>query len=113
MDRPVAGLTVSPSPSAPAQVCAGRLVIVPSGLLKQGTVGFPGSVASAVTIVCCSDLRSFGEKGFDVASGFGPAKIELFVNKGTAFCEFCNKPSKDPNKKVLSLRTGNPSVPPY
>src|SRR5215472_5126706 len=102
-ERPVVGLTVNPRPSAPAQVCAGRLVIVPSGLLKQGTGGLPGSVARAVTIFCCSNLRSLGEKGFEVANGLGPAKIELSVKRGTAFCASCLKPSNAPKRNVLSF----------
>src|SRR5215472_12343075 len=111
-DSPVSGLTVKPSPSAPAQVFAGSVTIVPSGLFRQGTSGFPSSVARPVTMDCCAFRKSDGKKGFDIANGLGPAKIELCVSKGTAFCESCRRPSKAPYKNVLSFLIGPPSEPP-
>src|SRR5579872_2319508 len=100
--KPVTGLTVKPLCSAPAQVCAGKEVIVPLGLLMQGTSGFPGSLANALTIACCAALGSPAAKAVGAAA-VGPAKIKLFVRRGTAFCEFCSRPSNAPNKKVLSF----------
>src|SRR5260370_558168 len=53
------------------------------------------------------------EKGWRVAVKEGPANIELSVRRGTEFCEFCRRPSKDANRKVLSFLMGKPMAPPY
>ena len=34
--------------------------------------------------------------------------MEVVVNRGTAFCESCRRPSKEPKKKVLSFLMGKP-----
>src|SRR5215469_2551345 len=99
-DNPVAGLTVNPNPSAPAHICGDRKT-GPLGLLRHGTMGGrPGVVMRAVTMACCAFLGSDGKNGFEVASGLGPAKMELCVSKGTAFWESCRRPSKAPYKYV-------------
>src|SRR5215472_11328557 len=109
--RPVTGLTVRPSCKAPAQVCAGRLVIAPFGLFKQGTVGFPGSLTKAVTTLCCAALGSPVGKAVGDAA-VGPAKIELSVKRETAFWASWRSPSKARNKWVLPFLIGAPKEPP-
>src|ERR1035438_4238545 len=66
-------------------------------------------------ICCCAGLGSLA--GRVAGSGFsameGPAKIELSVSRGTEFCEFCRRPSKEVNRKVLFFVIGKPRAPPY
>src|SRR5579863_9294092 len=39
-------------------------------------------------------------------------KTLVFVNRGTAFCASCRKPSKATNRNVLSFLIGRPMAPP-
>src|ERR1700726_849605 len=82
------------------------------GGVRQTTLG-ADEVAKAVTTACCANLGSLCENGFPVAVKEGPANIELSVRRGTEFCEFCRRPSKEANRKVLSFLMGRPMAPPY
>src|SRR5271166_1956287 len=66
-------------------------------------------------ICCCAGLGSLA--GSWLGSVFpameGEAKIELLVSRGTEFSEFCRRPSKEANRKVLFFVMGKPSAPPY
>src|ERR1700692_1023179 len=82
------------------------------GGVRQTTIGAGGG-AKAVTTACCANLGSLCENGFPVAVKEGAANIELSVSRGTEFWEFCRRPSKDANRKVLSFLMGKPMAPPY
>src|SRR5215471_7827254 len=85
-------LMVNASVRIPAQTSAGRFGCP----VIQGTLALP-------------ELDKPEMMAFWAAVG---QKIEVGVRRGTAFCESCRRPSKEPNRKVLSFFMGKPTVPP-
>src|SRR5580693_4711669 len=95
------GVIVKHWPSKNPHVCAGKKVGGPpsgfAGSEKHGTLGFPGSASRPPMIVCWPPVG---------------AKIFEFVSSGTESVASDRSPSNPININVLSLRIGNPNVPP-
>src|SRR5260370_37149100 len=85
------------------------------GTPKHGTVdgalGLLARATRALTTDCCPNLGSVLRK-LTGALGDGPWNMELCVSRGTVFSVSCRRPSKAPNKNVLSFRMGPRNEPP-
>ena len=82
----------------------------PVGRLRQGTSGLWIGLSWKQSPV--AKPRITLPKGFVVAAAEGPRRSNC-SKRGTEFCEFCRRPSKEANRKVLSFWMGKPMAPPY